>query len=111
MSAARQALEGAALAPGNQATLDVLTNATRRPPHLRTPLSPEVLGHAPRREFELDEPTFNKNLRSSRRVAAGGPSGMTTEHLRPLLDERRALHLFFLVAQKLARADVPGCNR
>ena len=87
LSAARQALEGAALAPGNQATLDALTDATRRPPHLR--------------------PTFNKNLRSSRRGAAGGPSGMTTEHLRPLLDERRALHLFFLVARKLARADVP----
>ena len=32
---------------------------------------------------------------------------MTTEHLRPLLDEPRVLHLFFLVAQKLARADVP----
>ena len=87
LSAARQALEGAALAPGNQATLDLLTDATRRPPHLRTPLSPEVLGHTPIREFELDEPTFNKNLRSSRRGAAGGPSGMTTEHLRPLLDE------------------------
>ena len=107
LSAARQALEGTALAPGNQATLDLLTDATRHPPHLRTPLSPEVLGHTPIREFELDEPTFNKNLRSSRRGAAGGPSGMTMEHLRPLLDEPRALHLFFLVAQKLARADVP----
>ena len=59
LSAARQALEGAAVAPGNQATLDLLTDATRRPPHLRTPLSPEVLGHTPIREFELDEPTFN----------------------------------------------------
>ena len=66
LCAARQALEGVALAPGN---------GTRRLPHLRTPLS-----------------------------------GMTTEHLRPLLHERRALHLFFLVAQKLARGR-PGCNR
>ena len=32
---------------------------------------------------------------------------MTTERLRPLLDVARALHLFFMVAQKLARADVP----
>ena len=61
LSSARQALEGAALAPGTHATLDALNDATRRPPHLRTPLSPEVLEHVPRREFELDEPTFNKN--------------------------------------------------
>ena len=107
LSSARQALEGAALAPGTQATLDAMSDATRRPPHLRTPLSPEVLEHVPRREFELDEPTFNKNLRSARRGAAGGQSGLTTEHLRPLLDDARALHLFFMVAQKLARADVP----
>ena len=107
LSAARQALEAAILAPGTQATLDALNDATPRPPHLRTPVSPEVLQHVPRREFELDEPTFNKNLLSARRGAAGRPSGLTTEHLRPLLDDARALHLFFMVAQKLARADVP----
>ena len=106
LSSARQVLEGAALALGTQATLDALNDATRRPPHLRTPLSPEVLEHVPRSEFELDEPTF-KNLRSVRRGAAGGPSGLTAEHLRPLLDDARALPLFFMVAQKLARADVP----
>ena len=70
-----------------------------RPPHLRT----EVLQHVPRREFELNKPTFNKRLRSTRRGAARGPSGLTTEHLRPLLDDARALQLFFTVAQK----DVP----
>ena len=32
---------------------------------------------------------------------------MTTEHLRPLLDDSRGLHLFFMVAQKLGRADFP----
>ena len=45
--------------------------------------------------------------RSARTNTARGPSGLTTEHLRLLLDDARALHLFFMVAQKLARADFP----
>ena len=33
----------------------------------------------------------------ARRGAATGPSGMTKEHLRPLLDDVHATHLFFQV--------------
>ena len=61
----------------------------------------------PARAFELDESKFNKNLRTSRRGAAAGPSGMTMEHLRLLLDNDRALHTFFSVAEQFARAQVP----
>ena len=32
---------------------------------------------------------------------------MTNEHLRPLLDNPRDMHLFFRVAELLARGDVP----
>ena len=32
---------------------------------------------------------------------------MTTEHLRPLLDDMRSLHLFFRVSERLARAQIP----
>ena len=32
---------------------------------------------------------------------------MTNEHLRPLLDNPRELHLFFRVAELLARGQVP----
>ena len=77
---------------------------------LRTPGEPmpaELTNFVPPRAFELDESKFNRNLRSSRRGAAAGPSGMTMEHLRPLLDDARSLHSFFLVAEQLARAQVP----
>ena len=40
-------------------------------------------------EFELDRDRFLKNLRCARRGAAAGPSGMTSEHLRPILDSVR----------------------
>ena len=108
LSHARQALEGAALAPGNQATLDALQDPERRPARPREPLPEDLAQFTPATPFELDEKLFNRNLRSSRRGAAAGPSGMTVEHLRPLLDEPGALHTFFLIGEKLAHAQVPG---
>ena len=58
------------------------------------------------RDFELDEARFAKNLRSSKSSAAGGPSSMTTEHLRPLLDSPRGTHLLFDDCQSLATSKV-----
>ena len=86
LSSARQALEGAALAPGTRATLDKLQDARRRPPEA---LPPEIMGFQPATLLDLDEKVFCRNLRSARGGVAGGPSGMTCEHLRPLLDEVR----------------------
>ena len=107
LSSARQALDGAALAPCNQTTLRLLTDASRRPPRPREPLPPEVLNHMPQIAFQLDEDVFNKNLRSSKKGAAAGPSGMTCEHLRPLLPDHRGLHLLFQIAERMAKAQVP----
>ena len=42
LSAARQALEGAAVAPGTLATLAALTNPEKRPPVPRQPISPHL---------------------------------------------------------------------
>ena len=84
LSSARQALEGAALAPGNAATLHQLKDPSRRPPRPREPLPDDVMRHVPPRAIELDEQLFCRNLRSCRRGAAAGPSAMTTEHLRPM---------------------------
>ena len=53
--------------------------------------------------FALDEDRFYKNLRVAKRGAAGGPSGMTAEHLRPLMDSPRDMKLFFKLAERLAR--------
>ena len=39
--------------------------------------------------FSLDKGLFVQSLRSSRRGAAAGPSGMTADHLQPLLDTGR----------------------
>ena len=41
------------------------------------------------RESGISKKRFAQNLRSSRRGAAAGPSGMTTDHLRPLVEPTR----------------------
>ena len=51
----------------------------------------------------LDPDLFAKNLRVARRGAAGGPSGMTSEHLRPLLENHDDMTG---ISQDLARAAV-----
>ena len=108
LSSARQALEGATLAPGNSDTLDQLKDPTRRPPRPREPMPHNVVNHVPGRVFELDEQLLSRNLRSARRGAAAGPSGMTTEHFRLLCSDMRTLHVFFQVAEKFARGEIPA---
>ena len=108
LSSARQALEGAELADGEQATLNVLRNPVRRPRALRDPLPQELAFFQPQTKFKLDRDQFNRNLRAARKGAAGGLSGMTTEHLRPLLEDGRGLRLLGEVAERLARAEVPA---
>ena len=54
-SHARQALEGAALAPGNQATLDALQDPERRLAQPREPLPEDLAQFIPATLFELDE--------------------------------------------------------
>ena len=88
LSVGRMALERADLAPGTEATLTQLRRRLARP---QDPLPPEI----------------HFDFRSSRRGTAGAPSGMTNEHLRPLLDNPQELHLFFRVAELLARGQVP----
>ena len=97
-SSSRAALEGAPIPPGNQATLDSLRDESRRPRALREPLPDHLLHPRPEATFELDRDKFLKNLRCSRRGAAAGPTGMTTEHLRPLLDSARDSELLWDLA-------------
>ena len=54
LSAARQALEGAALAPGNVTTLRALKDPAKRPPFPREELSVEVVRVEPEEPFQLD---------------------------------------------------------
>ena len=107
VSAGRHALEGADLAPCNQATLTALTDPTKRPPRAREAIPEGLMEHIPRNPFLFDERKLSQNLRSARRGAAPGPSGMTSEHLRPLLDAPGDLHLFFKAAEQFAQASLP----
>ena len=95
------------MAPGTQETLDSLRDHMRRPPLPKDPIPRDLLEHQPDNPFELDEHKFLTNLRSSRRGDAPGPSGMTTKHLRPLLDQSRDSHNLFVMAERMARAEAP----
>ena len=107
LSAARQALEGAPVAPGTMATLRVLTDPERRPPLPRDGLSRAVAETQPLEQFELNSDEFLVCLRKARRGAAAGPSGMTSDHLFPVLESERASELLIEVASLLARGRVP----
>ena len=67
LSSARPALEGAPVAPGNDATLRSLQDPRKRPPLPREPLPREVVDHQPDSLLQLDHERILKNLRSSRR--------------------------------------------
>ena len=94
VSAGRQALEGAAVAPGNERTL----SAWKDPDDIRQ--------FSPDEEFDLDVDLFLKNVRTVRRGAAPGPSGMTADHVRVLLDNDTDGAALGHVATLLARSRV-----
>ena len=106
VSAGQQAVEGAALAPGNRTTLNQLKNPDRRPVQPIRELPREFREFQPVVPFKLDEHRFAQNVRSARRGAAPGPSGMTNEHLRTLLSNPSHFQSLFRAAEQLARGDI-----
>ena len=84
LSAARQVLEGAPVAPGIHATLRVLTDLEYRHTLPREPLNPEVANT----QLAVDTDLFLVNLRKSRRGVAPGPSRMHLDQFFPLLAKR-----------------------
>ena len=103
LSSARQALEGEEVAPGTRETLQQLTDESKRPPRLRDAVPPEIMRHTPRVPFAKESHKFFlKNVRSAKRGAAAGPSGVTLEHLRPLLDSVKVQQLLCKLAQQVA---------
>ena len=89
---------------GNSDKVDRRNEASIRP---LEPLPRGVVDHAPVKPFDLDEKLFLRCLRSSRRGATAGPSRMTTEHLRPLLDEWSSVQVLFKAGEVFARAEIP----
>ena len=76
LSAARQALEEAAVAPGTLATLAELTNRGFRPRVPRQPINEDIMRKVPGEQFQLDPDEFLIGLRKARRGAAAGPSDL-----------------------------------
>ena len=107
LSAARQALEGAALAPGDEVTLAALRDRQRPPPEPREPIPHEIFEHHPEHQFALDNDWFLHNVRASKKGAAAGPSGMTW-HIFLLLRNPRDSELLCQLATEVARAELPA---
>ena len=89
------------------ATLRELKNPARRPPVARHALSQEILRSEPVEALELDGDVFLTCLRTARRGAAAGPSGITADHLFSILESEADSELLVQVASKLAVGDVP----
>ena len=102
LSAARHALEGDPIAPGNRQTLSALQDPERRPPVPREALPASIVNH-----FPQTEDMFLANLRSARRGAAGGPSGMTAEHIKVVLEPERDCSSLWRMCQEFARGHMP----
>ena len=107
LSSGRQALEGASVANGTQQTLEALRDPDRQPPLPRDLLPEAILEHEPEVRFSLEAHRFAANLRSSRRGAAAGLSGMTTDHLRLVLDQVKDTHMLCQMADQFAQARIP----
>ena len=80
-------------------------NESRRSSHPRR--DHDVLATVLAVPFELDVDKFQHNLRTGRRGAAGGPSGMSGEHLKIVLESPACTALLSESASQLARAEMP----
>ena len=107
VSSARQALMAEEVAPGTAETLGQLRDPARRLQQPREPLPQLVQEFVPAALPEMPIAKFLKNLRSSKRGGASGPSGTTAEHLQVLLDDEASSELLHRAASQLAAANVP----
>ena len=107
LSSARQALEGAAVAPGTEETREALQDPGKRPQEPYEPLPARLRNLEPDTQFQLDEDKFARNVRSAKRGAAQGPSGMTTDHIRPFLKSHQDTQLMCKLAGRFAQGQVP----
>ena len=98
LSVGRQALEGASLAPGDKKTLEALKDPDRRPVLPRNSVPDDISQFAPVEEFS--------SRRSARPGAAPGPSGMTADHVRPLLEAHGDTAALSHAASLLARNEM-----
>ena len=83
LSSARLALEGEAIARGDEATLAALRDRRRRPPEPREPILEEVISSQPH-SSRSTRIGFCTMCEVQKKGATAGPSGMTCDHLMPV---------------------------
>ena len=89
LSSARQALEGAEFGPWRSTNIEHSAKSSATTPALRDPFAPGFGLLPTTDEVQVGPRPIQLNLRTARKGAAGGLSGMTTEHLRPLSEDGR----------------------
>ena len=105
LSSARQCLEGAPVAPGTE-TRYLLFVIRRKGKWSHGTQSADVLEFQPGSPLELDVDGFSRSIRCAKRGVAGGPSRMTADHLRPILESEADTVALGRMATDLARADI-----
>ena len=103
--AVRCVLDGA-LSAGRQALVPSWRHPEKRPKIPREPLPDRIKHHQPECLVDINEQLFAHILRTARRGAAVGPSGMTSEHLRRLLDSDHDMSALSDFANSFARWEV-----
>ena len=93
------------------ANFEAPANPRRRPAVHKAQSSQTVLESQPE-AFLLDEAIFffNKIAGGEEKGAVAGLSGMTADHLQPVLDSARDTLLLFQFAAALARGLAPPCQ-
>ena len=107
LSAARQALLSGPLAPGSDTTLAELRDPDRRPIEPYPATNPDKSNFQPDEPVQLPRALLVANLQRARKGAAPGPSGLTAEALRLILDDEAATDRYIQVAQQVAQGRVP----
>ena len=102
LSRARQALQG------NDDTFRALTNPTARPQHPPHPLAIDILTFTPATPLHLPQQLIPHNLASARKGTSPGPSGLTAEIAKVLLDDPAAAETFHRACHRLANATIPN---
>ena len=107
LSAARQALTAGPTAPGTASTLAELRDPERRPASpYESPNNPPTAVQ-PTEPLQLPAQTFLTCLRKTRKGAAPGPSGLTADALRVVLDDEETSSFFVQVCHRVAQAQLP----
>ena len=78
-----------------------LRDLQQRPQAPRGPLAPGLTGYQPTSLVDR----LLSNFGSAKRRAASGPSDMTADHVRPLLDSERHAESFWHMCEEFATAE------